>query len=62
MALAQADASGRAAQVVDDLAALALDRALAADAEVPEEGAVERQAARQRGDAEVDVVHERAHR
>jgi hypothetical protein len=42
------------------LAALALDRALALEAEPAEQAAIERQAAPQRRDADVDVVDEGA--
>jgi hypothetical protein len=54
--LAQAERAARAIEVVDRLAALAFDLARAVPAERAEQLAVERQAALDRGDDNVDVM------
>jgi hypothetical protein len=54
--LAQAERAARAREVVDGLAALALDLAQALPPERPQQPAVEGQAALDRGDDDVEVV------
>jgi hypothetical protein len=58
--LPQPQGAAVAAEVMHHLAALALDRALALEAEPAEQAAIERQAAPRRRDADVDVVDEGA--
>ena len=57
--LSQAEVAAGARDVPDRLAALALDLADAVPSERPEQLAVERQAAKDRADDEVDVVEAR---